>query len=180
MTKLLCPGCQREAELTDGAEVYPHRLDLSAKKFWICRPCGACVGCHPGTTRPLGMLANAELRRARMLLHNRMLDPLWQTADQYDGYAPEDERARKKIRRRARERVYKYLANRLGLPREETHTGLFDLETCRRAWTALRGITYADIRTWARAAEAKTPPEVTASESGAPSPQAEPSESARQ
>lgn len=159
---LRCPGCQREAELTNGAEVYPRRADLREKSIWICRPCGAYVGCHPGTTRPLGVPANAELRRARMILHNEMLDPLWETADQCDAYTPEDERARKKIRRRARERVYRFLADRLGLPREAVHTGLFDLETCRRAWRALRGVTYADIRVWARAAEASTPSEAVA------------------
>ncbi len=152
-----CGVCRGRAELTDGAEVYPHRPDLHHKSFWICRSCAAYVGCHPGTTRALGAPADAPLRRARMLLHEEMLDPLWKRADRCGAYAPEDERAREKIRRRARERVYQFLAHTLGLTREETHTGSFDLETCRRAWRALRGVTFADIRAWAKADPSSIP-----------------------
>lgn len=152
-----CTHCSSESELTDGVEIHPHRDDLHRKSYWVCRPCGAHVGCHGETTHPLGRPANAELRRARRLLHNEMLDPLWKTADQCDAYAPEDERARQKIRRRARERVYEFLADRLGITRAETHTGLFDLETCRRAWRVLRGIRYDEVRTWAHATCATKP-----------------------
>lgn len=136
------------ARLTDGCEIYPHRRDLFAKNFYKCDACSGYVGCHPGTTNALGTPANAELRNARSLLHERMIDPLWQTADQSVDYKPEDEAARLTIRRAARSRVYAYLAFRMKLTRDQTHTGMFTIEQCREAWRCLQGITYPEIRDW--------------------------------
>lgn len=146
----ICPACAREARLTTGAEVYPHRPDLHAKPIWLCDSCGAYVGCHPGTNDPLGTPAGRELRAARMTLHERMIDPLWRTADCTEFYRPKNDRERRNIRRRARTRVYEYLAHRLGIDRDDCHTGLFDLDRCRDAWRALQGVTYGDIREWSR------------------------------
>lgn len=70
--------CGGELALTDGREIYPHRPDLFTRRFWICRPCMAYVGCHPGTTRPLGQPAGPALRQARIRAH-AALDPLWQS-----------------------------------------------------------------------------------------------------
>lgn len=33
---------------------------------------------------------------------------------------------------------------------EDTHIALFDIEDCRRAWVALRGVTYDQVRIWAK------------------------------
>jgi hypothetical protein len=148
----VCSACGDKARLTSGREVYPHRRDLHEKPIWKCR-CGAYVGCHPGTTDPLGTPANAELRKARMLLHEKVLDPLWKTAADTGGYHPEDAKARIRICRSARRRVYAYLAFKLGIERDDTHTGMFDLERCRDAWRALQGVTYPEIRDWWKAQE---------------------------
>ncbi|PZU95512.1 MAG: hypothetical protein DI527_00455 [Chelatococcus sp.] len=147
----VCPTCRLIARLTDGSQVYSNRPDLAEKPVWLCDGCGGFVGCHPGTTKPLGTPAGPELRRARALLHDRMIDPLWKLADVCGEYEPEDQAAALKIRQAARSRVYSYLADRLGKSGKETHTGLFDLATCRRAWRVLQGRTYADIRAWAKA-----------------------------
>lgn len=58
-----CPYCERHAELVGGEVIYPHRPDLGSKKFWLCTPCNAYVGCHAGDdgTRPLGRLTAADL-----------------------------------------------------------------------------------------------------------------------
>jgi hypothetical protein len=32
--KPICPYCDREAALTTGAKIYPHRADLFGLKFW--------------------------------------------------------------------------------------------------------------------------------------------------
>ncbi len=40
--------------------------------------CDAKVGCHPRTIIALGTLANKELRRWRILAHQKF-DPLWQS-----------------------------------------------------------------------------------------------------
>ena len=116
-----CPACNRLSRLTTGREIYPHRPDLFDKPFYVCDGCKAYCGCHPGTTKPLGTPAGPELRKARGFVHGR-LDPLWRAA---------------RDRKRARSRIYAWLSKELGIPAEQTHTGLFDIDTCRRAYRAL-------------------------------------------
>jgi hypothetical protein len=56
MAASVCPTCRTAARLTSGAEVYPARRDL-AKAIWKCDVCpDSYVGCHPGSTAPLGVL----------------------------------------------------------------------------------------------------------------------------
>lgn len=148
----VCGSCARgSVRLTDGREIYPHRPDLHEKPIWKCDGCGGYVGCHPGSQRALGTPADAALRKARMILHDQLIDPLWMKADKCGLYTPEDDTARWTIRKAARGRVYGFLADKLGLTRKQCHTGMFDIETCRCAWTALRGVSYPDIRAWHQA-----------------------------
>jgi hypothetical protein len=116
----LCPYCGAPSQLTTGRTIYPHRPDLAEKKFYECRPCEAYVGCHPGTDRPLGRLANAELRRWKQRVH-AAFDPHWRHS--HEPYA--------------RSRAYRRLADDLGIPASECHTGMFDVERCRAALTAI-------------------------------------------
>ena len=151
MTAPTCPTCGTTARLTDGAEIYPHRPDLADKPIWACTICeDTYVGCHPGTENPLGFPADAALREARMMLHHSRIDPLWKTADRCNFYRPENEAARKQIRRAARVRVYRFLADRMGLTEETCHTAMFTLEQCREAWRVLTRVTYPDVRRWAQ------------------------------
>jgi hypothetical protein len=99
-----------------GAEIYPHRPDLSHLKFYACLPCSAWVGCHRGTTKPLGRLANAELREAKTEAHNAF-DPLWKF-EQFH---------RQKMKRTE---AYQWLANQLEISVDDCHIGMFDVETC--------------------------------------------------
>lgn len=46
MSELTCPYCGKPAQLVGGDVIYPHREDLHEKKFWLCTPCNAYVGCH--------------------------------------------------------------------------------------------------------------------------------------
>lgn len=117
-TTILCDYCQQPAQLVGGATIYPYRRDLHSLRFWHCSPCGAWVGCHPGTTKPLGRLADAELRIAKMEAH-AAFDPRWRAKD-------------KKNRPVARTQAYNWLAKQLGIERGQCHIGLFDIETCRR------------------------------------------------
>jgi hypothetical protein len=117
---------------------------LAQVLHWVCPNCKARVGCHPGTTNPLGSPANAELRRARMMLHNQRLDPLWKNAPlQYGNHG----------RRRAL--AYKFLAHRMGIRGDDCHTGMFSLEQCRSAWRALHGVTFADVEAFHEAEKAE-------------------------
>lgn len=98
---------------------------LLKRSFWVCVPCQAYVLTHKralkygedGTT-PLGPLANQELRRKRFLLHEKM-DPIW------------------KQRMWTRDKLYKWLANRLGLPLETCHIAMLSAEDCDRATVLL-------------------------------------------
>lgn len=110
---VLCDYCGQPAPLVTGRDVYPHRPDLGRKWFYICLPCGAWVGCHPGTTNPLGRLANAELRAAKMAAH-AAFDPLWKSG------------------RMKRGQAYGWLAGKLGIAKNECHIGMFDADRCRR------------------------------------------------
>lgn len=113
-----CPYCGQQARLVTGNIIYPHRPDLSDKNFWHCAPCDAYVGCHHGTTVPLGRLADAKLRKAKMDAH-AVFDTLWR-------HAPKNQRST------ARKRAYAWLARELGLPPEDTHIGMMDVDTCMR------------------------------------------------
>lgn len=115
-----CPYCKRPAELVSGAVIYPHRPDLEGKRFHRCEPCRAWVGCHPGTTIPLGRLANDALRRAKRAAHEAF-DPLW------------------KNRHMRRNAAYKWLAERLGIPPGFCHIGAFDEAECARVVEVMHG-----------------------------------------
>ena len=129
----ICPYCGFSALLITGAELYPHRSDLRDKRFWHCGQDGAWVGCHPGTTKPLGRLANAELRQAKQLAHAEF-DPLWKTGQM------------------SRAEAYHWLCGALGIPREETHIGMFDVQQCMATVYACRDRVYN-----ARLVEGETP-----------------------
>ena len=117
---LTCPYCNRDAQQATGADIYPHRPDLAHKKFYRCSPCGAYVGCHKDG-RPLGRLANADLRRAKQLTHAKF-DPLWKSGQM------------------SRSAAYRWLADQLGIPGDECHIGMFDIDRCRAAYKAVTGV----------------------------------------
>jgi len=122
-----CPYCGKlSVYLASSESVYGGR---NFGALWICTPCGAWCGCHPGTNLPLGRLADATLRRAKMDVHNAF-DPLWMNVR--EAY-PEATGGLGKLRGIARSRAYAWLAERLGIPARETHIGMFDVVTCRRA-----------------------------------------------
>jgi zinc-finger-containing domain len=110
---MICPYCSQPATLVYGKAVYPQRKHLWKKMFWACKPRKAWVGCHPGTVTPLGNLADADLRAARAKAHEAF-DPLW------DGGLM------------TRTQAYIWLANRIGLRREDVHIGRFNAEQCQR------------------------------------------------
>lgn len=116
--KLWCCQCQADvqARLTDGREVYPHRLDLANLPRWKCDGCGNSVGTHHKTTdptRPLGNIPSSELKRARMHIHS-LIDPAWKS---------------KRIRRG---KLYAEIGRRLGY---EYHTGeIKTVEEARRVY----------------------------------------------
>lgn len=112
---VICQYCKGFAKLVYGDFIYPHRPDLKNKAFYHCcngHP-SAYVGCHQGTIKPLGVLANAELRKAKSAAH-AAFDPIWR-----DGL-------------KTRQNAYKWLAGQMKLPKSETHIGMFSVEQCNQ------------------------------------------------
>ncbi|MEO0954788.1 MAG: zinc-finger-containing protein [Pseudomonadota bacterium] len=144
-----CIECGTTATLVGGESIYPHRPDLFKKSFYLCPSCGAYCGCHPKTNRALGYPAGPKTRNARSYVH-RILDPIWQNAgEHYNGDPPSF------VRRMARTRVYKYLANEMGLTKDECHTGMFTIEQCRQAYAILKKTDYPKVRAWFKANKAE-------------------------
>ena len=73
MRKVYCDYCGRQAEYVDSKVIYGKSYGM----MYLCRNCMAYVGVHKGTDKPLGRLANAELRYWKKRAH-AVFDPLWQ------------------------------------------------------------------------------------------------------
>lgn len=106
----VCPYCGRDTEYVDSLVIY----EVSYGMIYLCSPCNAWVGVHKGTDKALGRLANSELRGAKKRAH-RWFDNLWKSK-----YF------------RSRKSAYKWLSEKLDIPEEETHIGMFDVDTCFR------------------------------------------------
>lgn len=115
-----CRYCEQPAKLLRaGDDGYPYQRDYGP--MWVCAPCAAWVGCHPGTTNALGCLANAELREWKMKAH-AAFDPLWQAKIRRDGCS----------KSHARKAGYRWLSERLGIPFKLTHIGYMNVDECKR------------------------------------------------
>lgn len=117
-----CPYCGGPAKLL-GSSTPIYGKDYGP--IWVCLRYPACdsyVGCHKGTTKPLGRMADKALRLAKSRVH-RLFDPMWRAKIARDGCS----------RHTARAAGYAWLALQLRIPVEKCHVGLFDLELCGRA-----------------------------------------------
>lgn len=118
-----CPYCGGPVSHRTGADIYPHRPDLHRGHYWACEACDARVGCHPGTTSPLGRLADRRLRWLRRRAHQEF-DRLWK-----GGPA-------------TRHESYIWLRRFLCLRKDEAHIGMFDEAICLRLILACRAKEY--------------------------------------
>ena len=109
----ICRYCGSPVVYTSNAEIYGK--EYGTGKCYLCRNCRAFVGVHPGTDTPLGTLANEELREWRKEAHF-WFDRIW----------------KKPTRITTRYNAYGYLAKKMGLPRGETHIGMFEIEQCKK------------------------------------------------
>lgn len=114
MIPKVCPFCRSTVSLVDSAKVY-HR---SYGFIYLCDRfprCDARVKCQPNSDKPLGTLANRELRKWRSLAH-RQFDPLWKSGIF-----------------KSRNAAYRWLSRAMGLPPQKTHIAMFDIRQCQRA-----------------------------------------------
>jgi len=112
---LICPYCSKQAKLVTGDQIYPSWPDLAELNFYLCDSGheSAYVGCHPGTTQPLGSLANKKLRQVRSQAH-KVFDPIW------------------KSKQMTRSQAYCWLAERMSISPSECHIGMFDVSQCQK------------------------------------------------
>ena len=112
----ICRYCGGKVELVPARRIYGEavkRLGLENESIYLCLNCNARVGCHKGTTRPLGNVANEVLRLKRMETH-QVFDTFWRS------------------RGMSRTQGYKWLAGRMGLPERCTHIGGFEMDQCQQ------------------------------------------------
>ena len=113
----ICRYCGGVVRLVPAAEVYgaaaARRLGIEREKFYQCQNCNARVGCHKGTTRPLGNLANETLRLKRKETH-QVFDSFW------------------KERGMTRTQAYHWMAKKLRLSEQLAHIGGFEMDRCQR------------------------------------------------
>ena len=120
MSKPYCRYCKNDIHLYYiGDAEYPYQKDYGP--VWKCVPCDAYVGCHNGTERPLGLVADAATRAAKIKAH-AAFDPLWMRKMLKEGIS-------KSVARGA---GYRWLADQLGIPKEKCHIGMFSVDTCLR------------------------------------------------
>lgn len=117
--KVICPYCDHPAELVTGVTAYPLRPDLYEKAFWNCNPCQARVGCHPGTTKPLGRLADSKLRYWKIEAH-AAFDPIWRSGE------------------KKRNQAYRWLAREMGISSDDCHIGMMDIADCKKVVSICR------------------------------------------
>lgn len=119
--ELACMECDgRRGMFVTGERVYPHRPDLASKRFWKCE-CGAFVGCHADSGKPLGRPAGQDTKAARRAAH-AVFDPLWEPGILNAGRRRFDSRGA----------AYAWLAGCLGIEARRCHIGEMDAKTARR------------------------------------------------
>ena len=113
----ICRYCGGVVRLVPAAEVYgmaaAKRLGIEQERFYQCQNCNARVGCHKGTTRPLGNLANETLRMKRKETH-QIFDSFWRE------------------RGMTRTQGYHWMAKKLRLSVQLAHIGGFEMDRCQR------------------------------------------------
>lgn len=112
-----CPYCKSTVVLKSSLEIY--RNDYGY--VYVCSKypdCNSYVGTHKHSLKPLGRLANKELRALKIEAH-KYFDTIWRYR-RNQGF------------RKARSNGYKWLSEQLGLTIEDTHIGLFDIETTKK------------------------------------------------
>ncbi len=113
----ICRYCGSVIRLVPAESIYgmkaAKRLGLIGEYIYQCQNCSARVGCHKGTTRPLGNVANEALRLKRIETHH-IFDAYW------------------KSQHMTRTGAYKWLSQHMRLPAKQTHIGGFEMDQCQQ------------------------------------------------
>ena len=112
----ICRYCGGVIRLVPANTIYgeaSERLGMEDEMLYQCQNCNARIGCHKGTTRPLGNVANEMLRLKRMETH-QTFDAYWRG------------------RSMSRTQAYRWLAAQLHLPENRAHIGGFEMDQCQK------------------------------------------------
>lgn len=125
----VCPYCQSCAVLCDASAVYGPKYQ-GKFNLWVCADypeCDSYVGVHKDQVepKPLGTMANTELRTLRKRVH-AIFDPLWKPGpnQRFKG-------------RKARVEAYWWLSDSMGITGRQFHTAEANEDECRRALAIL-------------------------------------------
>lgn len=114
----ICLYCGRNTRKQDSSVIY----GTSYGPIRRCVPCDAYVGYNKKTNKPLGSVANAELRELRKQTHF-LFDQIWQKNLIYQIGAPNPNLS-------ARKNAYHWLARQLEIDIYYCHIGMFTTEQC--------------------------------------------------
>lgn len=112
----ICPYCGGDAVLVTGWTI---SQDLSNRKYWYCAGDNAYIGAHAKTERPLGTMADPDLREARRAAHVEF-DEIWQEKALRETLEPFH----------ARGKGYRWLAEQMQIPVSEANISTMGLEQC--------------------------------------------------
>ena len=111
-----CPYCGSQAYLRPATVVYGKKASAPNAQLYVCGRFPACdsyVAAHRDSHLPMGTLANADLRRQRVMAH-AAFNRLWESGLM------------------TRKQAYRWLQAKLGLPEQETHIGKFATYRCEQ------------------------------------------------
>lgn len=123
----ICRYCGGVIRLVPARVIYGEaatRLGMETENIYLCQNCNARVGCHKGTKRPLGNVANEVLRLKRMETH-QVFDAFW------------------KSKGMTRTQGYKWLARQMDIPERHAHIGGFEMDDCQRVIALCRNMEHA-------------------------------------
>ncbi|UJF20240.1 DUF3268 family zinc-finger domain-containing protein (plasmid) [Vibrio sp. SS-MA-C1-2] len=68
---IYCHICHADkvCNLKLGAELFPKLKNIAKRKYWRCSSCGGNVGCRQGTSKPIGPIVSAKIKRYRSTIH---------------------------------------------------------------------------------------------------------------
>ena len=112
---VICPYCGAKAELRPANVIYGRNERSNGEHLYVCRnypKCDAYVAAHHASKKPMGSLANGDLRHLRKIAHIELNK--FQHRSGMTKWA-----------------AYVWLAAKLGLTSEETHIGKFSENLCK-------------------------------------------------
>lgn len=115
---VLCPFCGGQALLREGSFLFENPV---IKKLYVCvryPECDSYVAAHEDSLEPMGPLADAELRKKRLLAH-QYFDQLWKPTCGSRAIF-------------SRKQAYRWLCDKLGGNTRHNHIGLMGAGMCDR------------------------------------------------